>query len=243
MKLISLNIEGSKHLERWIPFVQTESPDVLCLQEVFITDLEHIAHALQMRYVFMPTMVINRYFEDTGRYEERDWGIAMFYKDAPSRTKLLYYTHDTTLPGKIPLYNSRDAGDIWKQAVILCTFPTKITIATTHFAWTTNGESTDYQKTYMNDLINVLGHEDSIVLCGDLNAPRGLATWAMLDLHYKDNVPPDVTSTLDPQLHKVPGLQYVVDAFFTSPSVNVKNVRVVEGVSDHQALIGEMSLF
>ena len=241
MKLISLNIEGSKHFDRWLPFVVREDPEVLCLQEVYASDLDRIASELQMRYEYMPTLIINRYFDDVERHDMRDWGIALFYKSLPINTRLHYYTHDTTKVGELPLWNGR-IGDIWKQAVIMSRFSNGITIACTHFAWSTHGESTDYQKSYMHDLIHTLHQEHPLVLCGDLNAPRGRATWAMLEEHYTDNIPRDVTTTLDPKLHKVPGLPYVVDALFTSTGVVARDVEVVSGVSDHQAIVGEVSL-
>lgn len=44
MKLISLNIEGHKHIDRQLPFFEIEAPDVLCLQEVFEPDVsDHMA--------------------------------------------------------------------------------------------------------------------------------------------------------------------------------------------------------
>ena len=33
MKIVSLNIEGSKHINRVIPFLESEQADVICLQE------------------------------------------------------------------------------------------------------------------------------------------------------------------------------------------------------------------
>jgi hypothetical protein len=39
MKVISLNIEGNKHYELVLPFLHTENPDVICLQEVLEDDV------------------------------------------------------------------------------------------------------------------------------------------------------------------------------------------------------------
>jgi hypothetical protein len=57
----------------------------------------------------------------------------------------------------------------------------------------------------------------------------------------KDNIPPEVTTTLDQEIHGVKGLQFVVDGMFSQPPYVVNNVRVVTGVSDHCALVGEVS--
>ena len=42
MKLITVNIEGNKHLLDIGNLIAVEQPDVLCLQEVFATDLPAI---------------------------------------------------------------------------------------------------------------------------------------------------------------------------------------------------------
>lgn len=43
MRLFSLNIERSRHLNRFIPFLRQYDADVDCLQEVVQSDLEEIA--------------------------------------------------------------------------------------------------------------------------------------------------------------------------------------------------------
>lgn len=219
--------------------MQKEDPDVLCLQEVYAQDLDRISTDLQMRYTFVPTLLINDFFEDVGHHDVRDWGIAVFYKKLPHQVCTEYYTKDTTKPGALPLWNGR-IGDIWKQAVIIARFEGGISVACTHFAWTTKGVATDYQRSYMHDLLHVLHRHHPILLCGDLNAPRGRATWEMVEDHYTDNIPADTVSTLDPLLHKVPGLPYVVDGFFTSHGLVAQDVRVIDGVSDHRAIVGEV---
>lgn len=239
MKVVTINIEGTKHFDRWIPFVQQEDPDVLCLQEVYAVDLDRISTDIGMRYTFVPTLLINDFFEDVERHDVRDWGIAVFYKKLPRQVHAEYYTKDATKPGSLPLWNGR-VGDIWKQAVIVARFEGGISVACTHFAWTKEGVATDYQRSYMRDLLHVLHRHQPIVFCGDLNAPRGRATWEMVEDHYEDNIPADTFSTLDPVLHKVPGLPYIVDGFFTSSELEVTDVRVVDGVSDHRAVVGEV---
>ena len=239
MKILSLNIEGSKHLTRWIPFVKKHAPDVLCLQEVFARDLDEIAGDLSMKYGFMPTMRVAADFDPKSTSIE-DWGIAMFYHELPVDVELLYYTQDISRDGEVPVWTG-EVGDIWKQAVILATWSSGITVANTHLAWTANGQSTEYQRTYAKDLLKALEQKEHIVLCGDLNAPRGGETWNIFAHHYVDNIPSFVETTIDQNLHKVKGLQYVVDGLFSSPTLRFSDVGVVDGLSDHMAVLATLT--
>ena len=58
--------------------------------------------------------------------------------------------------------------------------------------------------------------------------------------HLTDNLPPEIDSTLDPVLHRVPGLHLAVDTIFSTPEYVVKKVRTIAGVSDHKAIVGEI---
>ena len=51
----------------------------------------------------------------------------------------------------------------------------------------------------------------------------------------------DVKTTIDNQLHRSDDeIMVVVDGFFSQPEYEVDQVRVVPGVSDHMAIIGEV---
>lgn len=52
MKLISLNIEGDKHLDKIIKFLEKEKADVFCFSEIFEEDIKHIKPLVDMPYVF-----------------------------------------------------------------------------------------------------------------------------------------------------------------------------------------------
>jgi hypothetical protein len=44
-------------------------------------------------------------------------------------------------------------------------------------------------------------------------------------------------TSLDQNLHRVKGLQYMVDGCFSSGDVNVTSVKLCDGVSDHMAVV------
>jgi len=57
LKIISLNIEGRKHLSRVMPFFEREKPDVICLQEIYESDFEKIEKETGMKGIFEPTVL------------------------------------------------------------------------------------------------------------------------------------------------------------------------------------------
>lgn len=42
MRLLSLNVERSAHLHRFVPFLRERAPDVACLQELMQNDIEEV---------------------------------------------------------------------------------------------------------------------------------------------------------------------------------------------------------
>jgi hypothetical protein len=58
---------------------------------------------------------------------------------------------------------------------------------------------------------------------------------------YKDNVPKEVDSTIDPVLHRAKDIRYMVDGVFSTPAYKVSEVEVREGVSDHKAILAQVS--
>ena len=57
---------------------------------------------------------------------------------------------------------------------------------------------------------------------------------------YKDNIPKKYKTSLDQNLHRVKGLQYMVDGLFTTPGYKASNVKLVDGVSDHVAIVADI---
>lgn len=77
----------------------------------------------------------------------------------------------------------------------------------------------------------------NIIFCGDFNAPRGRQIWSILSSKLKDNVPNEITTTIDGNIHRAGNLQLVVDGLFTSSNYKVCDVQVISGVSDHCAIV------
>jgi endonuclease/exonuclease/phosphatase family metal-dependent hydrolase len=124
-------------------------------------------------------------------------------------------------------------------------------IATTHFTWNPNGETADQnQTTDLAVLLEYLATKPSHLLCGDFNIPRNHnRLYEDILTQYADAVPSAHHSSLDAQHHRAgknPDLQklfthFMVDYIFTQPPYTASDVRLQFGVSDHAAVIAEIT--
>lgn len=241
IKLISLNIERSKHLDRNIPFFQSEQPDVLCLQEAFEADLDQIARETGLSHVF--------WLKETRHNEPKNGTVESGYSGSAilSRSPFLvtgsqyYFMPEGGI--RLEFIDGLDRRATNAQGIIWAEIRKEgevFFIANTHFTWTPDGEPNEDQCADFRLVELILREFPSHVLVGDLNAPRGNGMWEKFQaLYAADNIPTEIQSTIDPELHKKQ-LQYVVDALFTSADYVARNVRIVPGVSDHQAIVAEI---
>lgn len=234
IKLISINIELNRHLERVIPFLERERPDVVCFMEVAEVNFPRLQEALGMEGRFEPMLRL----AGTRSYrtlQEGVAGIAFF-----SRFKTEFFAEQYAgEPGVVPF--ERDDNQGIRIVLLGGRFSfagTSWTIATTHFTWTPDGEASDAQRADLKSLFTVLKKFPEIAFCGDFNMPRGRELWEKVASKYKDNIPLEYQSSIDPVLHRTKGLELMVDGLFTTPGYKASDVQLVEGVSDHKAVVG-----
>ena len=238
MKLLSLNIEGHNHLDRIIPFLEREQPDVVTLQEVFKADLPRLAEAFgeggPAHISFAPMVNVDRQnrmdFPFLG-----ELGIAILSKNKPQQTHQYYYVGS---PEDIP-HVTMDP-NLTNRVVLASKFVIRdsyFVVATTHFTWAPDGSTTTEQHHDLNKLLIELDKLPPHILTGDFNAPRSSDIWQRLTSRYTDHIPTDIPSTLDPILHRAGPLNLVVDGLFSTPThYHVSNVQVPSHLSDHQAI-------
>lgn len=276
LTVLTLNIEGDKHLPEVTRLIRDTKPDVVCLQEVFETDYKQLTKDVQLQGKFLPMM----YVDVPGKLEFQKkgvFGVAILSR-VPGTFGEAYYIKRRQK--ELPLYHGRpNAGYralVWlsidkglpaeeratpaRQSLTLQASAggsrertvhaagewqakADLVIATTHFTWSKGGRATNKQRKELKTLIRLLDAVKPDILCGDFNAPRGGEIWSILSKHLVDNIPPEITSTIDPTLHYTKGLYIVVDGFFTSPSsrVRVESLKLVSGVSDHQAIVATIT--
>lgn len=241
VKLISLNVEGDRHLrQRVLPFLKRENPDVVCLQEVFADNLELIKTELNMTGKFLPLMKVNtpNYCLSTRGL----WGLAILSKLPMSKIgHECYFGSETQIPQfneKNP--NSPNRAILWAK---IRKSDQEFWIVTTHFIWSDGGQTTALQREAYAKMTKILNRFPDLILTGDFNVPRGEEIFGKLSWRYKDNIPPEVKTTIDNTLHKAQSeINLVVDGLFTSSKYTASGVKVVAGVSDHLAVVGKIDL-
>ena len=116
----------------------------------------------------------------------------------------------------------------------------RFTIGTTHFTWNADGKADNYQRKDLKALFAILNDFPEIVFCGDLNTPRGGEIFNTIAKRYKDNIPEKYKTSIDSNFHQAGHLMCMVDALFSTFHFNIKNVKLVSGLSDHYAVIANV---
>lgn len=238
LQLVSLNIEKDRHLDRVVPFLLEQEPDVFCVQEIYESSIPVIAAALpDSTHVYVPM---------TGRPKEHPpqmQGVAIFSRLPFKMKDVQYYAG---APEHVPDSDDNDPSTFNASNRPLIMFDAEkdgevFRICTTHFTWTPDGEPTVLQRRDMQALCTILEGAGELILAGDFNVPRGGELWTVLASRYRDNVPPHYTTSIDGNLHRRGQLNLMVDGIFSTPRYAVPDVEMVSGVSDHCALLATVS--
>lgn len=244
IKLVSLNIEGSRHLKkRVLPFLKSENPDVVCLQEVFQSDVELIKKTLKMTGLFVPIALMS-YKKNIHHPDpiKDQWGLLTLSKKTINGSGFEYYYGN---PKKNPIFYPGLDPNIINRAIAWLQISDHgqiFQIVNTHFTWSYNGEVTELQRKTLTSLYKCLKKFKDLVLVGDLNTPRGRDLYFDLSSKFRDNIPCHISTTIDNDLHRSSeNLQFVVDGLLSSPKYKISKVSLVNGVSDHFALSCQMS--
>lgn len=240
LKLVTLNIEADKHLKEVTDFLKVHNADVICLQEVFEKDVPHFKNLLEMDGKYAPTMFI-KYSNEVGFTPGNNYGLLLLTKFHPVKIDSYYYVG---AKDNIPIYIDKEPNSC-ARVLLVAEFKKdnrNYRIMTTHFTWSPAGKSTDLQHKNIQELFSILGTFDEYILCGDFNVPRGGDIWELLAQRYTDNIPLEVKTTIDPNLHRVKNLKFVVDGVFSTPGFKVEDVQVISGISDHKAIVAHVRL-
>jgi endonuclease/exonuclease/phosphatase family metal-dependent hydrolase len=236
LKLLTLNIEHDRHLDRVSDAIATHLPDIVCLQEVFEKDCAKLAAVgdYQVKYAISALMPEGR----KGNTSPRSWGVAVLTRVPVHRQTFAYYSDDP----RIRIF--KEPNDP-RRLVLMTEIEREgrfYRIGTTHFTWSTNGEAADNQRADFARLKQVLLPYPHYVLCGDFNSPRGREIFARFtdELGLLDHLPADVKNTLDPKFHRVPTLELAVDTIFSTPEYQVTEVQVLGGLSDHKGILARI---
>jgi endonuclease/exonuclease/phosphatase family metal-dependent hydrolase len=233
-RVVSINIEREKHLDTVMDFLRKENPDIVCLMEVRQQDLGELAGDKYMHVRYSPNDSLTR-FGGTGTL-----GVAILSKQ-PIVSSKTYYCEEIIAEY---LDDKRDT----HSPVCLVVQIGDMQIGSVHFSWTPDGHINERQWKHAIKLIDWLKSVGEVVLCGDFNAVQGEKVYVEMAKNFTDNLPQDVSSTIDPVLHRVNKdnhgkLALVVDYIFSTPKYRVSEVKVESRVSDHCALVCSVDLF
>ena len=241
MKLISLNIELNRHTARVLDFLKKEKADVVCMQELLEEDFIFYKEELGLEGVFQ----IMNYVGDPTHIESRGKkeGIAIFAKNIIDQGSIFYLGKEKNLDKAFDENLSVEELKINKAILwidVLGENKKLYKFITTHFVVTKDGEATSYQLEVLDLLLEKLSSFKEFIFCGDMNAPRGRETFSRLAKIYKDNIPLEYKTSIDQNLHRVKGLQLMVDGLFTTPKYEAFNVKFTDGISDHMAIVANL---
>jgi endonuclease/exonuclease/phosphatase family metal-dependent hydrolase len=234
IKLLTLNIEGDRHLKRVQSAIAEHLPDIVCLQEVLEADCPYLASSgYDVKFAISGHMP-----NKPGSSAERNWGVAVLSRVPVQRQTITYYADD---PSIRLLKEPNDP-----RRVIVATElehrGQSYRILTTHFTWSADGVINDEQKADFSRLKRTLSDYSDYVLCGDFNAPRGGEMFAKFtdELLLVDHLPASVTTTIDDQFHYAGALELVVDTIFSTKDYQAADVHVLEGISDHKGIVAHL---
>jgi exonuclease III len=234
IKIATLNVEGDKHLSKILPFLQSQDFDVICLQEVLNKDVPIFKDELQMDGKYYPSVYFSS--ENRGGLTPGNlWGVLVLAKkDVSSFFSHTYIGNEK----EIPVFEDSNFNKVNRvlAGVEYQVGENTFRILTTHFTWTPDGKTNDEQRNDYKKLSQYLDLYDEFVLCGDFNAPRGQEIWDALTEKYTDNIPQEIKTTMDQNLHKVKGLELVVDGMFSTPQYLIQDIQIIDGLSDHMAI-------
>lgn len=232
MRLVSLNVERSAHLHRFVPFLAAQAPDVACLQELCAGDIDAIRAATGLKHCHFVAM---------GRISPQDehpFGIGILSRHALEAAGVIVYAGG----GDGETVADRRSAESRVATLRFAVGHARIAVggieakvATTHFPWTDGGKASDFQHRAVDRLLDAM-RCNPVVFCGDFNAPRGGPIFNRLARHWKDWIPHDATTSIDPLLHRAGALQFMVDGLFTTREFAADDVRLHSGVSDHKAI-------
>lgn len=237
LKLLTLNIEHDRHLDRVMQTIATHLPDIVCLQEVFEKDCAKLAAVgdYHVKYAISTLMPEG----EAGNTSPRSWGVAMLTRVPVRHQTVAYYDDDP----RIRIFK----GPMDPRHMVVTTELQHdgrlYRFGTTHFTWSMAGATTAEQLADFGRLKQVLQPYPDYVLCGDFNAPRGgeLSAKFIDELGLIDHLPANVTTTIDPQFHCAGALELAVDTIFSTPEYSVTEVQVLEGISDHKGILASVA--
>lgn len=249
MKLISINIECGKHTETVLSLLKKEKPDVVCFQELLEDEFDFYKKELNFEGVYQPFDYRSNYngtklsYNVDTNIKGKRHGVAIFAKNIIDSGQIFYLGSKENIEKSFDDY-LKDEKCHENKVLVWATIKSEdgeiYKFITTQLPVTNKGEVTAHQLEAIDSMLSKLGSLGEFVLCGDMNAPRGYESFSRIERKYKDNIPVEYKTSIDQNLHRVKGIQFMVDGLFTTHAYEAQDVKLVAGVSDHLAVIAQI---
>lgn len=227
MKLLSWNIWKGKHLDKVIQTLKSESPDVMCLQEVKENDTNQakvIAENLGYNYFYCGAYTTERY-DPTFTL-----GNAILTKKDITSQSCVQLSSLTDYQGK---------SDTEPRGAVVCQID-GITFTSAHIGYPlVESETTPIQKKQTQNLLKAIPRE-KCVIAGDFNSIPQSEVIKMLEEEYMnvDN------SDIDTRFEEREGMikKGRIDYIFVTPDIKFNNFKITPSqASDHSFLTLEIT--
>lgn len=227
MKIISLNLAGRKdfetRLDKVVAFLNMEAADVICLQEVTFDENNNLAQIINSKlahpYDFVRADLAEEYIKDGKTLTD---GLAILSRQEIVTAQLLTLTPVPT--------DERGRPDFHKRIAQVLKLNNGINIVNTHLA------SNNNSYLQLRELIN-LAPKNSL-LAGDFNMPKEKMLAEKENWNSRYNCLIDFCDYVS-----FPTEGQTFDYVFVPKNMNFVEVRVVDGLSDHNALVCEITTF
>lgn len=240
LKVFSLNTcqTGREYglFENILDFIYKQRPDVVLLQEVYAGSLERIRNVSGGHIVFSQ---MSRLSLTDREQDAESWGVAVGSRHHLFDTSENYYHGSREDSDTVVLNNGLQSTSSLLQAK-LEVGSARFNFATTHFTWHNQVKPSNEQLEDYKKLAVLLEELPDLVLTGDFNSPRGYPIFDSIAKRYRDNIPADIETTNDTGVRPEATWRLVIDGFFTGEHYRAENVRMVQGLSDHQGVLGEV---
>jgi len=225
-----------------MPFLKKEKADVVCLQELLEEDFELYKRELEMDGIHQ----VAGYVSDSVHIESRGkkHGPAIFTKNIIHSGYSFYLGNLQKIEESFEMYLENE--NHFENRVLVWVDVKNnnneiFRIATSHLPITHHGEVTAHQLETNDKFLKQLKTLGVLVFCGDTNAPRGRESYSRIAKEFKDNIPKEYITSLDSNIHRAKGVDFMVDCLFTTPLYFASNVELKSGVSDHMAVVSEIN--
>lgn len=225
MRIATFNIAGRKgvdiRLDKIINFLDKENIDIVCLQEVTFKNTLSLAHRinsdLSKPYEFIQANLAEEYIRNG---EPQTDGLAIMSRRNISEAKIITLT-------KVP-DDENGRPDFHRRIAQLVTLENGIKITNTHLA------SNNNSHLQFKELLKLIPSD--YILAGDFNLPKQkmLAlknAWGKsygCSVEFKDYI-------------SFPKENQTFDYILAPTSTKITNIRIVEELSDHNAIVCEIA--